>query len=123
MNQSPEHDPIADLAHAAMTEFGIETGATVELINVSENHTYRVEDPATGVRYALRLHRPGYRSAAEIESELDWIDALRRDGIVDTPPTVDAKDGSRVVLARAPGVQERHAVLFEWLDGTVVDLD
>jgi Ser/Thr protein kinase RdoA (MazF antagonist) len=123
MNQSPEHDPIADLAHAAMTEFGIETGATVELINVSENHTYRVEDPATGVRYALRLHRPGYRSAAEIESELDWIDALRRDGIVDTPPTVDAKDGSRVVLAQAPGVHERHAVLFEWLDGTVVDLD
>jgi Ser/Thr protein kinase RdoA (MazF antagonist) len=123
MNTSPEHDPIADLARAAMTGFGIASDATVELINVSENHTYRVEDPATGARYALRLHRPGYRSAAEIESELDWIDALRRDRIVETPPTVDAKDGARVVLAEAPGVQERNAVLFEWLDGTVVDLD
>ena len=48
---------------------------------------------------------------------------VKRDEFVETPPTVDAKDGARVVLAEAPGVQERNAVLFEWLDGTVVDLD
>jgi Ser/Thr protein kinase RdoA (MazF antagonist) len=42
---------------------------------------------------------------------------------VQTPASIAAKDGSRVVLARAPGVQERNAVIFEWLDGTVVDLD
>lgn len=120
---STDHDPIAELARDALTHYGIEPGASVELVNVSENHTYRVADPATGARYALRLHRPGYRTVAEIESEIDWIEALRRDEVVQTPPTVAATDGARVVLARAPGVQERHAAMFEWLDGTVVDLD
>jgi Ser/Thr protein kinase RdoA (MazF antagonist) len=120
---STDHDPIAELARVAVVQFGIASDAPVELVNVSENHTYRVEDPSTGTRYALRLHRPGYRTVAEIESELDWIEALRRDGIVPTPPIVAATDGSRVVLARAPGVQPRNAVMFEWLDGTVVDLD
>jgi hypothetical protein len=65
---STDHDPIADLARPALTQFAISPDATVALINVSENHTCRVEDPATGTRYALRLDRSGYRSTAEIES-------------------------------------------------------
>ena len=35
-------------------------------------------------RYALRVHRPGYHTAQQIESELAWLDALREDGAVDT---------------------------------------
>lgn len=118
-----DHDPVAELARIALTQFGIASDAPLELVNVSENHTYRVEDPSTAKLYALRLHRPGYRNLAEVESELDWIDALRHGGIVKTPPTVAATDGSRVVVSRAPGVQQRIAVMFEWLDGTVVDLN
>ena len=60
---------------------------------------------------------------AEIESELDWIDALSADGVVNTPAAVRAIDGRRVVFAQAPGTDGRNAVMFEWLDGTVVDMD
>ena len=42
----------------------------------------RTRSPGTG--YALRVHRPGYRTAHQIESELQWLDALREDGAVDT---------------------------------------
>lgn len=118
-----DRDPVTELANAVIPRFGIGDDATVTLVNVSENHTYKVDDPATGRSYALRLHRPGYRTAAEIESEIAWLDALRADGVVQTPVVICAGDGARVVLAQAPEVQERYAVMFEWLDGTVVDMD
>ena len=86
------------LAEAALERFGLSSRATATLCNVSENHTYRVDD---GERtYALRVHRPGYRTAQQIASELHWSDALRDDGAVDTPVTVDSVEGERV----APGL-------------------
>ena len=68
---------IDELATAALPRFGLSPAATAELCNVSENHTYKVDDPDSGRRYALRVHRPGYRTAHQIESELQWVDALR----------------------------------------------
>ncbi len=116
-------DAIAGLAQSALACFGIGADASVTLVNVSENHTYRIDDPVEGRSYALRLHRPGYRTVAQIESEIEWIGALRRDGVVMTPAAVRSPDGALVVGAEAPGVAPRHAAMFEWLDGTVVDLD
>lgn len=119
----PEDEVMTELARTALARFGLGDDATVTLVNVSENHTYRVESGAEGRSYALRLHRPGYRTVAEIESEIDWIDALRREGVVQTPAAVRSPEGSRVVFAEAPGAQGRNAVVFEWLDGSVVDMD
>lgn len=123
MSPDQDLDQIAELAQVAIARFGIGQAASLTLLNVSENHTYRVDDPTRDRSYALRLHRPGYRSEAQIISEIDWIDALRRDGVAQTPAAVGAPDGARVVLAQAPGVESRHAAMFEWLDGTVVDMD
>src|SRR5690349_17799077 len=83
-------------ATAALPHYGLSPDATATLCNVSENHTYRVDDPATGRAYALRVHRPGYRTARQIESELEWIDALRSNGAVDTCVPVAATGGERV---------------------------
>jgi Ser/Thr protein kinase RdoA (MazF antagonist) len=121
MNSDP--DRTVELAQAAVARFGLAPNATVTLCNVSENHTYRVEDPAGGARYALRVHRPGYRSVEEIESELMWMDALRADGTVDAPRAIVASDGRRVVSVSAPGVGARNVVMFEWLEGVGPDLD
>src|SRR3954469_17383113 len=107
---------IDELAAEALTRYPLSRDATAELCNVSENHTYRVED---GERcYALRVHRPGYRTAHQIVSELHWSDALRDDGAVDTPVTVDSLEGERVVE-----VNGRNVVLFEWLPGVIPDPD
>ncbi|HET9721264.1 MAG TPA: phosphotransferase [Solirubrobacteraceae bacterium] len=118
-----EHEPMTALARAAMARFEIGEDAKLTLVNVSENHTFRVDDAANGMSYALRLHRPGYRTVEEIESEIDWIDALRRDGVVDTPAAVSASDGGRVVFVEAEGAQGRNAVVFRWIDGSTVDMD
>jgi Ser/Thr protein kinase RdoA (MazF antagonist) len=109
-----------DLAAAALSRFGLPR-ATATLCNVSENHTYRVEDPDSGRTYALRVHRPGYRTPVQIESELQWVDALRADGAVDTCVPVPAPGGEHVVSVAVDGFGERNVVLWEWLPGREPD--
>lgn len=116
-------DDIQALAHAALPRYGLSPDTHVQLCNVSENHTYRVDDPRTGRAYALRVHRPGYRTVPEIESELMWLDALRADDVVQTPGVCAAGDGARVISVSAPGVDARHVVLFDWVGGIAPDLD
>jgi Ser/Thr protein kinase RdoA (MazF antagonist) len=116
---TPAHDEerLAALAAAALPRFGLSPEATAQLCNVSENHTYRIDDPASGRAYALRVHRAGYHTAEEIGSELEWVDALREDGAVDTAVAVPATDGRRVVEVRTRDLDPRNVVLFEWLPG------
>ena len=112
---------IDDLAAAALGRFGLSPAARATLCNVSENHTYRVDDPESGREYALRVHRAGYRTARQIESELQWVDALREDGAVDTCVPVTAPGGGRVVEVAVDGPGARNVVLFEWLPGAEPD--
>ena len=112
---------IDDVAAAAIGRFGLSPEATATLCNVSENHTYRVEDPASANGYALRVHREGYRTARQIESELQWVDALREDGAVDTCVPVPAPTGERVVSVSVDGLGTRNVVLWEWLPGSEPD--
>jgi len=105
------------IARDALRAYRIGPAAELALLNISENATYRVDDPATGERTVLRVHRPGYHSRAAIDSELAWVQALRHDGAVRTPAVVPAADGSQVVAGRAGG-ETRNAVMFEWVPGT-----
>jgi Ser/Thr protein kinase RdoA (MazF antagonist) len=102
---------------AALARYDFSPETTVSLVNVSENSTYRVDDPRTGRRAALRVHRPDYHSVAAIESELCWTDALRADGVVEPPQPITARDGSRVVTVDFVSGPARHVVLFDWLPG------
>ncbi|GAA3161375.1 phosphotransferase [Planomonospora alba] len=106
-------------ARAAARQAG-RPAAEVTLINVSENATFRVDDPETGLRAVLRVHRLGYHSAAAIRSELAWLEALRAQAGVRTPAVIPAPDGSRMltVPGTSPGAPERACVLFEFLPGT-----
>jgi Ser/Thr protein kinase RdoA (MazF antagonist) len=107
------------LARDALAGFGIAPDATLTLLNVSENATYAVDDPATGVRTVLRVHRRGYHDRGRIESELAWLDALRTEAGIRTPRVVADRAGRRLLDLHEPGHPEpRHAVMFEWLPGT-----
>lgn len=117
-------DRIGVLARNALARFGVPPDAGVEMINYSENITYRVDGAGSGDRFALRVHRPGYHSLQSIESELAWMEALASEAGVPTPVPVPAPDGTLVQSAGAPGVpDDRYCVLFEWLDGDFPDED
>jgi Ser/Thr protein kinase RdoA (MazF antagonist) len=85
---------------------------------VSENATYAVDEPATGERTVLRVHRHGYHDGPEIESELAWLDALREDTEVRTPRVLPTLDGRRLLAMPEEGQPDpRHVVRFEFLPG------
>lgn len=109
--------------HSVLADYDLSPQATVRLVNVSENWTYRVDDPATGRAAALRVHRPGYHSREEIESELAWIDALRGAQVVNAPAPVAARDGGRVRTVAVEGSPARHVTMFDWLPGAAPSAD
>lgn len=119
---STEQAALDRLAERALDRYGLDGDSTVRLLNVSENWTYRIDEP-DGRTFALRVHRPGYHTAEEIESELDWIDALRRDEVVETAHVVASSDGNRVTQLATPELGERNVVLFEWLTGEMPELE
>jgi Ser/Thr protein kinase RdoA (MazF antagonist) len=121
-------EPIAALLDKAvesvLAEYDFSPRVTWKLINVSENWTYRVDDPATGRSAALRVHRPNYHSREEIESELMWINALRGANVVNPPTPIAARDGTLVRTAAVGGSgPARHVTLFDWIPGLAPSAD
>ncbi|MEO3814965.1 phosphotransferase [Sphaerisporangium sp. B11E5] len=108
-------DRVAAVARRALRRYDMSPGAEVSLLNVSENATFLVEDG--GARTVLRVHRLGYHPPGAITSELDWLTALREEGVVPTPAVVPARDGSRVVTVEDPGAPPRDCVMFAFVPG------
>lgn len=109
---------LAELAAAAVDSYGIAAAAPPELINLSENATYRVDEAGSGRRWAMRVHREGYHSRAAIASELAWLQALRHDDVVITPVPVPGADGDLIQAVAHPAMAgPRNVVLFEWETG------
>jgi len=105
-------------AQRAIGGYDCHPGTTVRLLNVSENATYLVTDPDLGPSI-LRVHRLGYHTEQEIESELAWMDALRAEAGVRTPRILPAADGRRVLTAVDPASgEQRNCVRFEYLPGS-----
>lgn len=89
--------------------------APCQLVATRENTVYRVQT-AAGVA-ALRLRRPGYRCAASLRSELDWMAALAGGGLP-VPAPLAMRGGG--LLAEQDGVM---ADLVTWIDGTPMGVD
>lgn len=93
--------------------------ARVELVKYRENAVFRVTD-AAGARYALRVHRAGYRSDGQIRSEVEWMRALSLAG-VRTPEVVPTTSGDVISSASVPTVPEaRQCDLLRWVPGVAL---
>jgi Ser/Thr protein kinase RdoA (MazF antagonist) len=113
------------LAQAALDGYGL-GGSTLKLIGHGENTTFRVvaasaataaDNPFVGHHYLLRVHRPGYQTAASIRSELAWLAALRQRGQV-VPEPVPSPTGDLLTEVAVPGMPEaRCCALFHWMRG------
>ncbi|MCE2565256.1 phosphotransferase enzyme family protein [Komagataeibacter sp. FNDCF1] len=110
----PWHERIA----AALACYALEPDTSARLVTLSENATYLVREPRTGRCRIMRLHRPGYRSIGQIESELEWMVALKESGAARVADIMRTRGGERVArLACGNGGEEQFAVLFEFLHG------
>ena len=105
-------------AHQALEAFGVEA-SHLELVGVSENITFRAVEAGSRQTYVLRLHRPGYHTAAELDSERVWLAALRDSGIY-VPTPICAPDGRYFVPVETRPSEIRNAGLNLWVDGEIV---
>jgi Ser/Thr protein kinase RdoA (MazF antagonist) len=104
----------------ALPRWGLPEVADVRLLTVSENATFRVRDPGSGREFIFRVHRPGYHTRAEIESELAWLAALKADRIIDTLTPIPQTDGELLAEIDDAGTT-RHVVAFEPISGQEPD--
>jgi Ser/Thr protein kinase RdoA (MazF antagonist) len=118
-HQLPQEEQIRRLervAKSALAQYPFAPDATLSLINLSENATYRID--SAGERFAMRVHREGYHSERAIESELAWAMALRRDGAAVTPAPIPGRNGKLIqTVAHELMPRPRNVVAFRWEDG------
>ena len=98
---------MSDILAQALPMWGLQ-GFAATLVAARENLVYRIDAPQP---LALRLHRRGMRSAAQLLSELEWMAALAERGL-SVPRPRPALDGA---LCHTVGGQ--IVDVLGWLDG------
>ncbi len=112
-------DVIRAVADRALLKWDLST-TKVELVSRSENVVFRV-DADDGGAYALRVHRPGYHTLAELESEPLWTAALNEAGI-GAPVAERTRAGGHYAVVEISGTEEtRHVGLIPWFDGVALN--
>ncbi|MGD9537892.1 MAG: phosphotransferase enzyme family protein [Alphaproteobacteria bacterium] len=99
----------------ALKRWGVHDGAPHPL-KIRENAVFKVSGPG-GRPAVLRIHRHGYHTDDALRSELQWLCALRADGI-EVPGVIPTPGGALFETVAADGVPEpRQVDLLEWLEG------
>jgi Ser/Thr protein kinase RdoA (MazF antagonist) len=106
---------LTDAARVALGCFGIE-GAALELQSYVNNAVFRAT--FEGRQYALRINRPGFKPRAWIQSELEWLRAIRLDTALSVPEPQATRDGAYLASVPLEGLDVPvTCVLFGWLNG------
>lgn len=101
----------------ALKQFPVDV-ESLEFIAHSENVTFRVSVRGSQTDYVLRLHRPGYNSLQELQSERQWTLALRQAGISVPGAIETGAPGHYYALIDVPGTgEQRYAGLTTWIEG------
>ena len=88
-------------------------GASYSLVAARENAVFKITSGTKS--YALRLHRSGYRTDAELRSELQWMKAASEGGIKVPAPIPST---SHALFHVVDGVQ---VDVLTWLSGSTMD--
>ena len=113
-------DPAAPLhgcAVDALAQWDLDV-RSLEFVALRENAVFR-GGLADGRAVAVRIHRPGYHTAAELESEVEWTTALRAAG-VRTPEVMRARSGAAYVEVPFGASETRVVGVSEWVAGEVL---
>ena len=114
---TPNTKQLVLFAKEALPYWDIDQDASVDLINISENATFRIDSPAHRP-VILRIHRENYHTKKGIESELIWMEALRHQANVSTPQAIPGKNRQLIQKHNSPLLPNpRHLVLFEFVPG------
>jgi Ser/Thr protein kinase RdoA (MazF antagonist) len=103
-------------ARGALGLYGFDGDSALELVKYRENYVFRLIEK-TGASYAVRLHRAGYHTEAEIRTELAYLRALG-DRDVSVPEIVPAANGELVCLVDAEDGETFYLDVQKWLENS-----
>jgi len=108
------------MALFALEEYDLDV-TSIRLLTNETNCIFRI-DAGNGNKYILRITDPmGAHSKEEINSEMHWLTALRRDTNLGVPEPLSTTKGLLSVTIEIDSVPEpRHCAVFSWVPG--VDL-
>jgi Ser/Thr protein kinase RdoA (MazF antagonist) len=107
------------IARTALPQWGL-SAAGLTLVKHRENAVFKVSTDG-GEHFAMRIHRQGYHSAAELQSEMLWMQALAADGIA-TPAIIATSSGARfAAVVVEDGAATVNVSLLAWVDGNAFD--
>lgn len=108
---------LCEIALNALPYWDLDSESTVTAIKHRENAVFKVVTPDK-VSYALRVHRLDYHTNAELQSEMQWMNAMRERGVM-TPKPIVSSDGQYVEVVTSSSLPEgRQVDMLEWVDCT-----
>jgi len=111
-------EQLARLTQAAKTvlrEYDL-SDAAIQPIMYVNNAVFAVE--SGGQKFVLRLHRRGLKRSVWIESEMCWLDAIRRDTLLRVPRPVRTLENEFIAQAEVEGIDEPlNSTLLRWVEG------
>lgn len=101
----------------ALGRYGLQENTPIEFVKYRENYVFRIR-PEGETSYAVRLHRPGYRSDSEVRCELEFLRTLRSRG-VDVPDVLPTADGELLCLTEGSDGITYQIDALAWVDAAV----
>jgi Ser/Thr protein kinase RdoA (MazF antagonist) len=117
-------ETLLDIARTAIAAYDLPPRLQVRPIRLINNAVFEVA--SKDVRFAMRVHRPGYRAVEQIRCELAFLQTLAeelRGTRVEVPRPIAALNGELMVRVRASNAEsspECYCDLLSWIDGRVL---
>ena len=119
LDEQTKKQHLLDVATRALPLWDVPEGASLSLLNISENATYRIDHRALSAPLILRVHRTGYHTRDGIRTELAWTKALQAEANVETPQAIPSRVGELIESIATPALgEERFVVMFEFIPGS-----
>ncbi|MFZ4078410.1 MAG: phosphotransferase enzyme family protein [Microbacteriaceae bacterium] len=116
LSEAEQIAEVEKLVPVVLDGYGIEA-VTIENVNHAFNSSFRITS-ADSAEFAVRINLGTGKSRDEVAAEVQWLEALKREGSVLAPRPVRTVEGDccSSVHFEPLGV-EAIAVLFEWIPG------
>jgi Ser/Thr protein kinase RdoA (MazF antagonist) len=118
MSEFPDLAQVEDAVRSRLTsQYGLSGESTLALLTISENANFAVHDPHSGTDGVIRIHRHDYHQRRDIESELAWMKAIRRETDLLIPDPIPTIRGESVTVLPIDGARARYATMFTRVPG------
>ncbi len=111
-------DGLLPVAREALAHWDLRP-TSIEHVSTSENTVFKVSTES-GEPYVLRIHRPGYHTLQELESEQLWTTALNDAGVSAPVPVRTRDDRGYVTVPLPDGSATRNVGVTQWVDGKLL---